>query len=167
MTAVKAARVRAMSSAVAAVGGKATHASPECTCKCLRCAVVGPMPLPTAHTRCCRWLLVSVGHCAAFIRELCDRVDTTAIVFGKLVTRSQHRFIPGAFGSMTSFPAISLDRALEIAAAFAASSSNPIDDKTMPSGEVVPKCFSGKQLADFLRSEEAGDMLVSPIPCGT
>jgi hypothetical protein len=74
-------------------------------------------------------------------------------------------FTPGAFGSMSSLPAISLDRALKIAAAFAASPSNPIKDRTMPNGDVVPKCFGGKQLADFLRSEEAGDMQVSRIPC--
>lgn len=53
---------------------------------------------------------------------------------------------------------LSVDQALHLAAAFAASCAHPICDKTLSSGEIVPKCFSGKQLADFLRSEEAGEM---------
>jgi hypothetical protein len=56
---------------------------------------------------------------------------------------------------------LSLDEALKLAAAFAASSAQPIGDNTLPTGEIVPKSFSGRQLADFLLSEEAGEMKAS------
>jgi hypothetical protein len=62
---------------------------------------------------------------------------------------------------MSELRTLSLEEALGFAAAFAAASSHPVTDRTLPSGEIVPKCFSGSQLANFLRSEEAGNFKAS------
>jgi hypothetical protein len=64
---------------------------------------------------------------------------------------------------MSDFRPLPLDEAISLATTFAASSKHPIGDKTMASGEIAAKCFSGRQLADFLRSEEAGKFQVSRI----
>jgi hypothetical protein len=62
---------------------------------------------------------------------------------------------------MSELRTLSLEEALSLAAAFAAAPSQPVTDRTLPSGEIVPKCFSGSQLANFLRSEEAGNFKAS------
>jgi hypothetical protein len=62
---------------------------------------------------------------------------------------------------MSELRTLSLEEALSLAATFAASSLQPVADRTLRSGEIVPKCFSASQLAIFLRSEEAGNFKAS------
>jgi hypothetical protein len=64
---------------------------------------------------------------------------------------------------MSALCPLCLDDALKIADAFASAASCPIRDKTLPNGEISPNCFSGRQLAGFLRGDEAGCMKASPI----
>jgi hypothetical protein len=61
---------------------------------------------------------------------------------------------------MSSLRPLSLDDALKLGAAFSSAPSRAIGDKILPDGRVEADCFSGKQLADFLLSKEAGDMKV-------
>lgn len=64
---------------------------------------------------------------------------------------------------MNTFSPLSLDDALKLVSAFSSATFCPIGDKTLHNGEISPKCFSGRQLADFLRSDQAGSMKASLI----